>query len=221
MRIRFLYETQRHSNCTVHAHEAITRAAQFARGCGETDLTDLVATEEGPQRSSASSSQDITSSLLVKPKHFGPSRPASATSLQKAAILSFQTWCNRAPGLVGLLLGSKSAKRTNASCLVVAQSFEELISSPEVQAVCTNESVFPCGVVLEGEECCGDERPAARAWLSHLAESQGLESALCVLVTWLLFKRFELTFPSYIYINVFVYAYIYICLIGSFVVSTG
>ncbi|CAK9007623.1 unnamed protein product, partial [Durusdinium trenchii] len=168
---------------------ATTRATQFARGCGDEDLTELVASGEVPQESLLSRSTDITSSLLVCPKHFGPQKPPSTTAVQKAAIMSFQTWAIRAPGIVGLMLGNKTPKRKNGLIIVVARGYDELIGSSAISTLCTQEAMFPCGVVMQGEESKEDDRttavhptyPGAIATLERRLESNDL---IAVSPTW-------------------------------------
>lgn len=202
------------------ACQATTRATQFARGCGDEDLTELVASGEVPQESLLSRSTDITSSLLVCPKHFGPQKPPSTTAVQKAAIMSFQTWAIRAPGIVGLMLGNKTPKRKNGLIIVVARGYDELIGSSAISTLCTQEAMFPCGVVMQGEESKEDDRTTAAALTSRLLEGGGLDSALCVLATWLCFKRFELNFSSKTQ-SIYLYTYTVYITVGIFYSSVS
>ena len=176
---KYTYDCRGILTVFVCAHKASTRAIQFARGCGDAPLRDLVGSHEVPPPTSLSTSTDITSSLLVHPKESVPAKPSSTTSMQKAAVLSFQTWAIRAPGIVGLMMGNKTPKRKNALSIVVGRDFEELMGSSAIKTFCAQETVFPLGIVMQGVDCNEADRQTAKALTSRLLEPGGLESAQC------------------------------------------
>ena len=87
--------------------QATVRANQLASGCGSQNLSEVLASTADL---SLASSEDITKSVLESERTCGPTLPSSRISMRKAALLGFQTWHTRAPGIGGSAFGQRKQK---------------------------------------------------------------------------------------------------------------
>ena len=98
-----------HSMCGSQASYQVSRANQLASGCGTQSISDVLADVSVPEATPGylADGEDITRLLLQTGKTEGPALNPCSVQMPKAAVLSFHTWHERAPGIVGILLGSK------------------------------------------------------------------------------------------------------------------
>ena len=126
--------------------------------------------------------EDITASLLAKPRALGPNVGSAHIAVQRAAVISFQTWCFRNPGLFGILVGQTQNKKLVAHSIIVGESFEKLWSDGRVKEVCSLQELVVCGITVPGNGQLESDRQKTLSSLSAILES-GQKYALCVYVT--------------------------------------
>ena len=165
--------------------QATVRANQLASGCGNQNLSEVLASTADL---SLASSEDITKSVVESERTCGPTLPSSRISMRKAALLGFQTWHTRAPGIGAVLLGRESKKGVVCYNIVVGKNgFGELFADEKVKAICTKQEISICGVIMAGHSNNEDHRKIALVGISSVL-AQGSSLAACVMVTWSLAK---------------------------------
>ena len=138
-----------------------------------------------------------------------PELPKSRIGLQKASLLTFQSWSDRKPGLVGMIVGENGKQKCQSHFLVVSESLGNIWNSTKTKQLMDEEKVVCLGMVLAGspdDESTG-WRDTRRAWCSVLL-SHHCKEPLCILATW---KHLCTNMHIYIYMQLLVYAHIYIC----------
>ena len=139
-----------------------------------------------------------------------PELPKSRIGLQKASLLTFQSWSDRKPGLVGMIFGENGKQKCQSHFLVVSQSLGNIWNSTKTKQLMDEEKVVGLGIVLAGspdDESTG-WRDTRRAWCSVLL-SHHCKEPLCILATC---KHVCTNMHIYI-MQLLVYAYIYMYII--------
>lgn len=176
-----------HSMCGSQASYQVSRANQLASGCGTQSISDVLADVSVPEATPGylADGEDITRLLLQTGKTEGPALNPCSVQMPKAAVLSFHTWHERAPGIVGILLGSKKKNSSSSQCIsiVVGSSFEELLASEKVKAVCSKEDLYICGVITAGRTTNHQDRERIQTWTSRV-RGEGSLPVACIMATW-------------------------------------
>lgn len=127
------------------------------------------------------------------PAKAGKDLPKSKIGLQKASLLTFQSWLDRDECTVGMLFGKyDKGGKAQSSVLAVANSYEEIWHDPKIKTLQTNEGVIPLGVVLGGCVDCDKKSKMGdlswedkrHVWCSMLIASSCKE-CLFILVSYL------------------------------------
>lgn len=126
--------------------------------------------------------EDITASLLGKPRALGPCVGSAHIAVQRAAVISFQTWCFRHPGLFGILVGQTQKNKLLAHSIIVGESFEKLWCDGRVKDVCSIQELVVCGIAVPGNGQLESDRQKTHSCLSTILAS-GQKHALCVYVS--------------------------------------
>lgn len=127
---------------------------------------------------------NVVSEYLVPKGHLSVSLPKSSTGLQKAALLTFQTWKGRAASTIeGLLLGTMNKGRLNCHRLLVADRVHQIWNSPKLVTVRETEKLVPLGIVLSGLDTDQKILEIRSSWFQKLAEADNSQEYLCVLVS--------------------------------------
>ena len=137
-----------------------------------------------------------------------PELPKSRIGLQKASLLTFQSWSDRKPGLVGMIFGENGKQKCQSHFLVVSQSLGNIWNSTKTKQLMDEEKVVCLGIVLAGspdDESTG-WRDTRRSWCSVLL-SHHCKEPLCILATC---KHLCTNMHIYICIRQLL-VYIYIC----------
>ena len=185
--------------------QATEKARQFAKqACQDCDDpgADIFSKTEENKTMCLANGEDITQLVLSPPiGKDGPEKPRSEIAIQKAALLSFQTWAVRTPGIVGVLIGQVVKNRIACHSVVVSTTIEELINAQKVKAVCESNSMNIYGVVLAGQ--FGDTENAAlgRSYLAALKDASHVDASNCVFAAWLA-------------LGIYNSIYIYVCVCG-------
>ena len=110
----------------------------------------------------------------------GPQLPKSAVGVQRAAILTLQTWMARNPKAVGILFcpppeskeKAKPAKKIDATSLVVGTGLGAIWNSQGVAKLKDFYEYVPLGVVVGGEledgQLSADQMYLRKAWCTML-----------------------------------------------------
>lgn len=93
---------------------------------------------KGASQESLELCEDITRNFLKSSSKEEEKTATCKTSLQKAAVVSFQTWNDRLPGIVGVCLVEAKSKRWVCPNIVVAKSFDELLQSEKLKKYCSD-----------------------------------------------------------------------------------
>ena len=154
---------------------------------GPSDVASLMkegaAGDVGSVFGSLQSLPNVLGSVLFPPTEVVPKLPSSSVGVNKAAVISFQTWYLRTPGLVGMLFGHVKGVKSNFETLLVADSLEELLASDKVSRLRQERGVHPVGVIMAGHSCEEDKFEQAAAWC-QICLDQGAKAAMCVLAEW-------------------------------------
>ena len=123
-------------------------------------------------------SEDITMQFLAPAKETGPDLPPCSLAIQKACLITFQTWTFSHTNMVGILIGCDVKKKYVASSVVCSQSFHSLIADPKVKQVCDANQLSLCGVVMPGN--LEKDRDTALEYLQQIATDA--PAKVCVFV---------------------------------------
>ena len=93
---------------------------------------------------------NLAADVLRSDLKYGPLQKSAQISVQKASVISFQTWSARTPGLCGVLFGKRINKRLVGTHLIVDQSVNAILESQAIELLEKQESVFSLGVVVCG-----------------------------------------------------------------------
>lgn len=157
------------------------KALKLASACGDSDITALA-----EQSQDLSGHEDITAQIFQSSSPpQGPALPPSTVVCQKAALVSFQSWTFRSPGIVGIMLGSlqSHSKRTACYSIVVGNAYQEVLSNENVPVACEHEGLSPCGLVFCATDDDAKDRATALEFLLDL-QNRGSEKPLCVIAPW-------------------------------------
>lgn len=156
------------------------QAIHIADQSGTTDVKTLLSTEH--DGGLASLPNVLHTVLQTEPAAHASVRKANI-SVQRAAVITFQTWAMKNPGLVGVLYGEgKKGKARKATRIIVAKSFEGLVDDPKTAKLCETESLQPLGVVICGDGNDGGTKALACKWCAPFLTAE-LGMALCVFVS--------------------------------------
>lgn len=160
-------------------YQALSRARKMARGWGDTSLDDMCTQPGEATENKLAAYEDVTAELVTVDAEQMAQLPACATSFNKAAVMTFQTWQQRLPGIVGICLGETKGSRTSSTNIVVGKSFEVLFASETLKKFRTEHNLQGLGVILAGSH--SDDK---LSWINLMTgfQKEGVSDPVCVLV---------------------------------------
>lgn len=154
-------------------------AMDIARKTGASDIGRLIGDSVGAGKQ-LSSLNNVLSDMFVEPKLETATVPSSKICLQKAALITFQTWAYREPGLCGVLMGMRPKPgKPQIACakVIVASSVEDILGDPRVKQL----GLFPVGVALCGDAGEDDRLSLGQRWCTELlGEAHDVDTTVCV-----------------------------------------
>ena len=124
--------------------------------------------------------EDITHQILKPVKPLGPQGRKSDNYFQKAALVSFQTWSIRTPGLVGVLFGLQTKNKMVIQSIVVDKSMSTLLSDGRLGFLCEQKGFAVMGVILAGLPTEPEDRQRMNQNLAD-AKVKFPQASVCVL----------------------------------------
>ena len=193
-------------------YKAIVEAINIAEKIGISDVACLKPDGDVPPLVAL---PNVLSTIVNPEPVQGVCLASASISVQRAAVLTFQTWRLRSSvsDLVGVLFGKDTTKARQKVChVIVANTFEEILESSKVQMMCDNESVKPVGIVLSG--LADEARPVAEAQCKAMF---GLfsHSPLCIFVS-----RSQCCALYMRSISIYIHIYIYIYLLAGVILNS-
>ena len=153
------------------------QAFNIADKSGLTDIGQFLS--EDPSGSLADLPNVLSQVIRTEPEAVCAMRSAS-TSVQRAAVITFQTWTIRKPDLVGVLYGAATKTKAWKACrIVVGRSFDEIMSSSKTSEMCKCDQVQPLGIAIAGRETALETIISARKAGEACADGN-LLTPLCV-----------------------------------------
>ena len=151
----------------------------MARGWGDTSLDDVCTQPSEATENQLAMYEDVTAELVTANSEQMAQLPACATSFNKAAVMTFQTWQQRLPGIVGICLGESKGNRASCTNIVVGKTFEVLFASETLKKFRTEQNLEVLGVILAG--CHSDDK---LSWINLMTgfQKEGVSDPACVLV---------------------------------------
>lgn len=153
---------------------------------------------------------DLTAKVVaIRNAPAGPMMATMSVALHKPAVMCFQCWHYRSPGLVGVLLARESGKRRVCVSIVVDKDLNAPLESEKIKRACGDYGLHICGVILGGVADDSNTSAQANKYISELV-SHGCDHPVCVfvpglcLVSILTVLFLVLSFSCYIYILFFV-----------------
>lgn len=145
-------------------------------------LEQLHASSSSGSKSDLAEAEDITAELLETKQKLGPALPFAQTRLIRGAVNSFQSWQDKYPTAIGLVLGKKQGGHFDGLKVIVSstESAQSLLNNPKIQRVCREEAMLPCGLIL-GEDSPQRRQDAQTILEQMIAKTQ---SAICMFVSW-------------------------------------
>ena len=129
---------------------------------------------------------NIVGQFLNPAQSLHHSLPKSAVGLNRAAVVTFQTWRVRAgagASIEGLLLGSDVKGRLQCHRLVCATSLGDMWNNQKVEKVCQQEGLVAAGIVISGDPSQEEVIATRDKWLRKLSQRTKRQDSLCVVVS--------------------------------------
>ena len=192
------------------ATQVMVQALEIASKTGSHDVSELVSqcSSNGVGAPAPLGNMDDVTGKLLEVAPPGPVLPKSAVPIQKAAIMTFQTWAARSPEriqLAAVLFGMPmkgKAKRWSVVRLIVDSNIKSILSSDRVKLWMDENGSKPLGVALYGNGTQQQLLDTGKDWCSTFL-GPDVDTTLCVLVSW----HINVSFAHKI---VLLYIYIYI-----------
>jgi len=171
--------------------QATVKAHHLVKNAGGEDITKILSS--GPPSCSPQlvAGTDVTH-LVMKPEEESESTKApSAVAFQKAALVTFQTWSSRSPGICGLLMGGQVKNKPVCHSVIVSKSLPDLLADQKIDHLCTSEQLVVRGIIIAG--CFQDQQDLALAVEQFgLVRAKYVSSSVCVFASWMCnYRRFD------------------------------
>ena len=156
--------------------QATVKALHVAKTSGDQSLVDLCQSK-GDE---LAKSEDITKTVLAVERQNGPDLPAACAAIQKACVVSFQTWSMRSSDfMLGLLVGKTVKKRLTIHTVLVGRDLAKMLQDPKLEFLHTHHAVSVHGLILP--DTSADGQDMGTKMLRCLSETYP-DASLCIFV---------------------------------------
>lgn len=166
--------------------QVTAQALAISAKAGPSDVTALMkegASEDDKAFGHLASLPNILDEVLFPEPTVQAKLPSGKVGLHKAALVSFQTWYLRTPGLAGIVFGQapgRAGQKSKFVTLLVAESLEKLLADDKVSKLRRDREVHPVGIVMAGHSEEEDKFLELKKWCK-ICLDQGADVAACVL----------------------------------------
>lgn len=169
-------------------YKVMSRAMEIASKSGAVDVTSLAsACAENVHAAKLAMYENVTSSLLKPSSTAENSLPKSKIIVQKAMVMTFQTWAMRQPKhirLVGLLLAQSKKKGQHTVIQVIVDSvLKNVVSSREVNHVIESQDLKMVGAIFVAQADDEKAREDGKTWCKQFL-GPDVTTTLCILAPW-------------------------------------
>lgn len=127
-------------------------------------------------------SEDITSIFVATRKKASCALRPCALAVQKAAIISFQTWALQKPGTVAVVLGRYEKQKFACPSFICSDDIgPSLLQDPKVLEACLAHNMEVCGIALVGKVEVPDDRAMAVNFAAKLPKTTA-PATICIFV---------------------------------------
>lgn len=128
---------------------------------------------------------NIVGQFLNLPVEKKPTLPKSNIGVQKAALMTFQTWSARNHPFFGILFGTCAKKKSTGIRLIVGKTLDAVWSNENVKGLQVSEEIHPLAIVMPDETGWESVR---HDWCSKIMEVNPLKEALFIKVAVSIFE---------------------------------